>query len=154
MEPRGHAGDAAGKEFAALGQQAFEKLGILIVDCLRGEVDAAAGHRTVGATKRRATLRSLGLHGRLFDFAVKRLTLQVGLYFFFSSRFGVRGLFLLRVEMYRERGLPSAFASVHSRMTKSWAMVLILCCRSCVLLLPRGFFVGETKEVTTALSNS
>jgi hypothetical protein len=42
-----------------------------------------------------------------------------GLYFFFSKRPGVFGLFLFRVLTYRETGLPSAFASVHSRMMMS-----------------------------------
>src|SRR6266481_5097395 len=42
-----------------------------------------------------------------------------GLYFFFSSRFGVRGLFLFRVVMYRDTGFPRALASVHSKMTIS-----------------------------------
>jgi hypothetical protein len=45
--------------------------------------------------------------------------LKKGLYFFFSKRFGVRGLFLFLVVMYREAGFPSAFASVHSSVTIS-----------------------------------
>src|SRR5438128_12240202 len=40
-----------------------------------------------------------------------------GLYFFFSSRFGVRGLFLFRVVMYGDTGLPKPFASVRPKMT-------------------------------------
>ena len=38
-----------------------------------------------------------------------------GLYFFFSNRPGVFVLFL--VVVYRETGLPAAFASVHSKVT-------------------------------------
>src|SRR5207244_8338618 len=39
-----------------------------------------------------------------------------GLYFFFSSRFGVRRLFLFRVVMSRDTGFPKALASVHSKI--------------------------------------
>src|SRR5271166_2713922 len=49
-----------------------------------------------------------------------------GLYFFFSRRPGVLGLFLFRVVTYRETGLPSALASVHSRVMISLGMTATL----------------------------
>jgi hypothetical protein len=45
-----------------------------------------------------------------------------GLYFFFSNRPGVFGLFLFRVVIYRDTGFPWARASVHSRVTISRGM--------------------------------
>src|SRR5437764_535107 len=78
--------------------------------------------RGIGRLARRKAERRLGVLGCIGYYFVSRCKVwrrKNGLYFFFSSRFGVRGLFLFRVVMYRETGLPSAFASVHSRITIS-----------------------------------
>jgi len=49
-----------------------------------------------------------------------------GLNLTFSKRPGVSKLFVLRVVTYRDVGLPSAFASVHSRVIMSRGMVVVL----------------------------
>src|SRR5215470_11866085 len=82
----------------------------------------------MGRFARRNAERRLAVFGCIPNYLVSRWSVcrrRNGLYFFFSSRFGVRGLFLFRVVMYREGGLPSAFASVHSRMTISCAIGII-----------------------------
>src|ERR1700751_2135571 len=89
--------------------------------------------RGMGRLARRNAERRLGVLGCIDDYLVSRCKVcrrKNGLYFFFSSRFGVRGLFLLRVVMYREGGLPNAFASVHART--------IISCAIFVTLLPRS----------------
>src|SRR5262249_7895680 len=59
-----------------------------------------------------------------------------GLYFFFSSRFGVRGLFLFRVVMKRDTGFPKDLASVHSKMTISCGIGVSPSLPSALLPLP------------------
>src|SRR5207248_11574356 len=81
--------------------------------------------RGIGRLARRKAERRLGVLGCIGCYFVSRCKVwrrKNGLNFFFSSRFGVRGLFLFRVVMYREGGLPRAFASVHSRITISCAI--------------------------------
>src|SRR6266702_4738580 len=87
---------------------------------------------------RRKAERRLAVLGCIDNYFVSRWSVcrfRNGLYFFFSSRLGVRGLFLFRVVMYRETGLSSAFASVHSRVIISCAIWIILSFRLVWLLL-------------------
>ena len=53
-------GETAGKDLAALGGELLEKIGILEVDGLGGDVEPAARHGTVGAAKVGSALRGLG----------------------------------------------------------------------------------------------
>src|SRR6266576_4098040 len=76
---------------------------------------------------RRKAERRLAVLGCIDNYFVSRWSVcrfRNGLYFFFSSRLGVRGLFLFRVVMYREGGFPSAFASVHSSVIISCAIFI------------------------------
>jgi hypothetical protein len=58
--------------------------------------------RGMGRLARRNAERRFGVFGCMVDYLVSRCKVRRrknGLYFFFSKRFGVRGLFLLRVVM-------------------------------------------------------
>jgi hypothetical protein len=76
MQVRGHAGDAAGKNLAAFGDEFFQKIGILVIDCFNGDVDPAPGHGPIGATKSGTAFGGLWLHRELLGFAVKRVFSQ------------------------------------------------------------------------------
>jgi len=67
----GHSGNPAGDDFTAFRDEAFEEIGIFVIDCLEGQVDAAPRHRLVGFAEIGTALRCFRLHGRLFDFAVQ-----------------------------------------------------------------------------------
>ncbi len=76
----------------------FQEIGIFVIDRFQGDVDPAARHGAIGAAERRTAFGSFGLHLKLSRLAVERVPLRKnGLYFFFSRRLGVRGLFLFRV---------------------------------------------------------
>ena len=57
-----HAGNAAGKNFAALGDEFFQEIGIFVVDRLDGDVDSAARHGAIGAAESGAAFGGFGLH--------------------------------------------------------------------------------------------
>src|SRR5947209_12386978 len=71
-----HAGDAAGKNLAALGHKFFQQIGIFIIDRFDRDVDPAPGHGAVGAAKSGTAFGGLRLHEKLFGFAVKRVFSQ------------------------------------------------------------------------------
>jgi len=75
MQMRGHAGDAARENFAALGDEFFQEIGILVIDRLDGDVDPAARHGAVRTTKCGTAFGGLGSHRELFRFAVQRMPL-------------------------------------------------------------------------------
>jgi hypothetical protein len=97
MQMRGHAGDTAWKNFAALRDEFFQEIGILVIDSLNGNVDSPARHGAIGAPKGGTAFGGFRPHHLVSRCNVCRL--KNGLYFFFSRRFGVRGLFLFRVVM-------------------------------------------------------
>jgi hypothetical protein len=146
MQMRGHAGNAARKNFAAFCDKFFKEIGIFVVDGLNGNVDSPARHGTIGAAKGGTAFGGFRTHHFVSRCNVCRL--RNGLYFFFSSRFGVRGLFLFRVVIYREAGLPKALASVHSNVTISCAIVLFLHFRRRGFLFfsLAAFFLGQTEQ--------
>jgi len=62
VKMRRHAGDAAGEDLAALSDEFFQQVRILIIDRLDGDVDPAARHRAIGATESGTAFGSFGLH--------------------------------------------------------------------------------------------
>lgn len=80
-----HSGHAAGKDLAGLGGELLEKVGILEVDRIGGDVEATAWHGAVGLTEIAATLWGLGCtHGEkrvlkrpLLGLAVEGVALEV-----------------------------------------------------------------------------
>ena len=97
MHVRRHSGDAAGKNFAALGDEFLQEIGIFVIDRLGRDVDSAARHGAIGAAKSGTAFGGFRTYHLVSRCRVCRL--KNGLYFFFSSRLGVRGLFLFRVVM-------------------------------------------------------
>jgi hypothetical protein len=97
MQVRGHAGNAAWKNFAAFRNEFFEEIGIFIIDSLNGNVDSPARHGPIRPAECRTAFCGFRAHHFVSRCRVCRL--RNGLYFFFSSRLGVRGLFLFRVVM-------------------------------------------------------
>ena len=57
-----HAGDAAREDFTALGDEFFQEIGVLVIDCLDGDVDPAARHGAVRAAKRGTAFGGFGSH--------------------------------------------------------------------------------------------
>ena len=73
VQLRGHARDAAGENFAALSDEFFQEIRVLVVDRFDGDVDPAARHGTIGAAESGTTFGGLGLHGELLRFAMERV---------------------------------------------------------------------------------
>ena len=99
VQMRRHSGDAARKNLATFRDKLFQEIGILVIDRFEGDIDPTARHRPVGAAKSGTAFGCLGLHDDYFVSRCKVCLLRNGLYFFFSRRFGVWGLFLFRVLM-------------------------------------------------------
>jgi hypothetical protein len=57
-----HPSDAAGKNFAALGHEFFQEIGIFVIDRFDRDVDPAPGHGAVSAAKCGTAFGGLGLH--------------------------------------------------------------------------------------------
>ena len=76
MQVRRHAGDAARQDFAALGDEFSQEIRIFVVDRLNGDVDAAAGHRAIGASKSGTAFSGFRLHEQLPRLAVEGMLSQ------------------------------------------------------------------------------
>ena len=105
---------------------------ILVVNLLNLNIKATPWHLAVGTAQIVSSLFCLRFHRVLIYFqinyrnsrwSVRRL--RNGLYFTFSSRPGVRRLFLFRVVTYRDGGEPASRASVHSSIIVSRAIFSI-----------------------------
>jgi hypothetical protein len=99
MKTRGNSGHTAGQNLAALRHKFAEEFGILVIHRLIIEVDAPPRHHAVGSAEVLSTLCVLGLHNLYLISRWSVCRFKNGLYFFFSSRLGVLGLFLFRVLM-------------------------------------------------------
>src|SRR4029450_12906985 len=95
MQMRGHAGDATGKNFAALSDEFLQEIGIFVINRLDSDVDPAAWHRAVRPSKSRTAFGSLGFHGELFRFAVQSMPLQERIVFPFLKPIGRPRTFLV-----------------------------------------------------------
>jgi hypothetical protein len=115
MKVSRHPGHTAWKDLAALRDKFFQKIRIFIIDCFSRDIDPATRHNSICAAKIGPAFGVFRFHGDYFTSRCKVWRRRKGLYFLFSKRPGVFGLFLFRVLTYRETGLPSAFASVHSK---------------------------------------
>jgi hypothetical protein len=97
MQMRGHAGDTAWENFATLCDEFFQEIGIFVIDSLNGNIDSPARHGAIRPTKGGTAFG--GFRAYHFVSRCNVCRLKNGLYFFFSRRLGVRGLFLFRVVM-------------------------------------------------------
>src|SRR5262245_48282760 len=105
MEMGRHAGDAAGKNFAALGHEFFQEIGICVIDRFDGDVDSAPGHGAIGAAECGTAFGGFGLHEeKLFSFAMKRVLPQVWIVFLFLETVrGARAFLVPRGHITRDR---------------------------------------------------
>lgn len=100
MESGRHSRDATWENLTAFGHETLEQIGIFVVDRLDVDIDSAARHRAVGAAEVGAALWSFGLHGVLFDFAVKRVSVEIGVVFFlFETGRSARAFFIARCDV-------------------------------------------------------
>jgi hypothetical protein len=129
MKVSRHTRHTARKDLSALGDKFFQKIGIFIIDCFGCNINPATRHDSIGAAEIGSAFGGFRFHGNYFTSRCKVWRRRKGLYFFFSRRPGVFGLFLFRVLTYRETGFPSALASVHSRMMMSLGMTTNLSSR-------------------------
>ena len=105
----GHTGHATWQDFAALGDEALEKIGVFVIDRLDVEVHATAWHWAVGAAEVRAALWCFRLHGVLFDFAVECMAVQIGVeLFLFEPVWCARALLVACGDVARG-GFPLGF---------------------------------------------
>ena len=114
MESSGHACDATWKDLPAFGDEALEQIRVLVIDRLDVDIDSAARHRAVGAAEVGTALWSFGLHGVLFDFAVKRVSVEIGVVLFlFETGRSARAFFIARRDV---AGWGFAFGSRFSAL--------------------------------------
>src|SRR4029077_9178490 len=57
-----HTGDAPRENLAALADEFFQKIGVLVIDRLDGDVDPSPRHGAIGAAKSRTAFGGLWLH--------------------------------------------------------------------------------------------
>ena len=104
MEVRRHTGDAAGKNFAALGHEFFQEIGIFVIDRFNRDVDPAPGHGAIGTAKCGTAFGGLGLHWKLLSFAMKRVLSQKRIVFLFLEPVRrARTFFVARGHVARRR---------------------------------------------------
>jgi len=77
-----HAGDATGKNFAALGDEFFQQIRIFVIDGLHRDVDPAPRHGPISAAKCGTAFWRFRLHCWLFGFAVQGVPPQKRIVFF------------------------------------------------------------------------
>jgi hypothetical protein len=82
MDVRGHAGNATRQNLAALRNEFFQKIGVLVIDRLHGDIDPAPRHGPIGAAKCRTAFWSFRLHGWLPGLAVQSALPQKRIVFF------------------------------------------------------------------------
>src|SRR4029077_14888362 len=58
-----HTGDAPRENLAALAHEFFQKIGVLVIDRLDGDVDASPRHGAIGSARSRTAYSGLWLHG-------------------------------------------------------------------------------------------
>src|SRR5207248_8952145 len=79
---RRHAGNATGKNFAALSHEFLQQIRILVIDCFYGDVDPASRHGPIRAAKCGTTFWRFWLHGWLFGLAMQCAPPQKRIVFF------------------------------------------------------------------------
>ena len=81
MQMRRHARHAARQNLAALGDEFFQEIGVLVIDRFERDVDPSPRHCAIGAAKSGAAFGGLGFH--LFRFSVQCVSFQERIVFLF-----------------------------------------------------------------------
>ncbi len=95
MQVRRHSSNAAGKNFATLGDEFFQKIGVLVINSLNGDVDPAARHGAIRAAKSGTTFGGLRAHLGLFRLAVQSVASQERIVFLLLESIGRARTFLV-----------------------------------------------------------
>ena len=102
MQMRRHTRHAARQNLAALGDEFFQEIGVLVIDRFDGDVDPAPRHGAIGAAKSGTAFGGLGFH--LFRFAVQGVPLQEWIVFFlFKTVRRARAFLVPRAHVARDR---------------------------------------------------
>lgn len=102
VEAGGHTRYTTRQNFSAFCDEAFEQIGIFVIDCFEVQIHAAAWHGSIGAAEVRAALWCFRLHGVLFDFAVECMAVQMGIeLFLFEPVWCARALFVACCDVAR-----------------------------------------------------
>jgi hypothetical protein len=116
MQMRRHPGHAARKDLATLGDKFFEEIGIFVIDRFQGNVDPAARHGAIRATKSGTAFGCLGLHDGLFGFAMQGMLAQKRIVFLlFEAVWGLRTLLIPGAHVTRDRFAESLGFSAFER---------------------------------------
>src|SRR5207253_11017584 len=96
--------NATRQNFAALGDEFSQEIGIFIIDRFEGDVDTAARHGAIGAAERGTAFGGFRLHLKLSRLAVERVPLQKRIVFFLFQTIGpARAFFVPRGRVARDR---------------------------------------------------
>ena len=106
MQVRRHAGDAARKNLAAFGHEFLQEIGILIIDCFNGDVDATTRHRAIGTAEGGTAFGCFRLHGGLLGLAMERVLPQEPIVFFLFQTIWRLRTFLVSLAHVTRNGLP------------------------------------------------
>jgi hypothetical protein len=119
MHVRGHTGNSTRQNLAALRDEFFQKIRILVIDCLHGDIDPAPWHGPIGAAKCGTAFWSFRLHADYFtglDYdSVPGLPVQSApaqkwiVFFLFEPVWSARTFLVARRHITRRR-LPKRFS--------------------------------------------
>ena len=106
----GHAGNSTRQNFAALRDKFFQKIRVLVIDCLHGDIDPAARHGPIGAAKCGTAFWSFRLHRLLLSLPVQRAPPQKRIVFFLLQAIRCPRTFLIALRHVARRRLPECFS--------------------------------------------
>ena len=93
----GHAGHATGQDLAGLGDETLEQVGVLVINGLDADVDAATRHRAVVTAECGFPFWGFRFHGVLLDLPVEGMTFEERIVLFLFQAVGsVGALFVPR----------------------------------------------------------
>ena len=157
MQMRRHTRNAARKNLAAFGNEFLQEIGILVVNCFQRDVDTAARHRAVGATKGGAAFGRFWLHGDLLRFAVKSVSAQKWIVFLLlQSIRGARTFLISRAHIARDR-LTQRFglrAFEGDNFLRHGELFLRFLSRRLFFFRLATFLLGQSEEGGNRLTNA
>jgi hypothetical protein len=83
VQMRRHPGDAARKDFTALGHKFFQEIRVFVIKGFNGDVDSTPRHGAVRPTKGGAAFGGFRLHRRLLGLAMQGMPLKKWIVFLF-----------------------------------------------------------------------
>ena len=150
MHVRRHARNSTRQNFAALCDKFFQKIRVLVIDCLHGDIDPAPRHGPIRAAKCGTAFWSFWLHGWLLGLAVQGAPPQKRIVFFLLQAIWRPWTFLIASRHVTRRRLPKRFsfgAFKSNNLLRHERRSLLHFRRSCFLLLGlTAFLFGQAKQ--------